>query len=222
MPPFLLSWLLDLVPSLLVVTVTAFVLPPRTLFDWHPLLVVVGGMLIMPWAIRALDRDMSWMTHKQRASKIQWHWILQLAGTVCIALGATAVFMNKNFYGKPHFATWHGLMGLITVVFAILVTCAGFGIHWKFWPIGRLVNYGTARATHMYFGLGSILLGGVTTGLGLCSHWFNRQISSRVGERAVLGVTILFFVFALFPALRIMLQVFRIRFRQPAAKPNQF
>lgn len=70
MPPVLLSWLLDLAPSLLVITVTAFALPPRALFDWHPLLVVSGAMLIIPWAIRALDRDMSWMAQKPRPSKV--------------------------------------------------------------------------------------------------------------------------------------------------------
>ncbi|VDP73990.1 unnamed protein product [Echinostoma caproni] len=220
MPPVFLSWFLDLAPSILVLTVCTFVLPPRTLFDWHPLLVAIGGTLIMPWAIRALDRDMSWIAQKPRASKIQWHWVLQLFGATLICVGAAAVFVNKNLYGKPHYATWHGLLGLITVVFVLAVALAGFALHWKVWPIGHLVSHGTARVSHMYFGLGLISLIGVTTGFGLSSHWLTRQLSDWVGEGVASGLIIPLTGIAMFPAVRTLLQVCRYRFRQVATKPK--
>ncbi|KAJ3116504.1 hypothetical protein HDU96_009490 [Phlyctochytrium bullatum] len=51
-----------------------------------------------------------------KAEQIDLHASLAFAGVAVLALGFGMIFYNKSLNGSTHFATWHGLFGLIIFV----------------------------------------------------------------------------------------------------------
>ena len=47
---------------------------------------------------------------------MQLHWILNLTSTLAAAAGFGVIYLNKEMVGKKHFTTWHGRLGLATMV----------------------------------------------------------------------------------------------------------
>ena len=52
-------------------------------------------------------------------------------GVPCIALGTFAVWYNKILNGRPHFATWHGTIGIISVFWLMFQAFLGGGSVWS-------------------------------------------------------------------------------------------
>lgn len=106
------------------------------------------------------------------------HWLLQCVCVVCAALGLAAISYNKHLHGKAHFTSWHGLLGLLTVLVVGVQSVAALPLVYpslaKGWSLARLKRY------HAASGLLTHLLGSVSLLLGLSSAWF----SSAVGEHA--------------------------------------
>lgn len=116
------------------------------------------------------------------------HWILQCLCASCAVLGLAAISYNKHLNGKPHFTSWHGLLGLITVCVVGLQSLAAVPLIYhslaKGWSLAKLKRY------HAASGLVTYLLGSASLLLGLSSAWF----TAAVGESA-------WYLSALCPAL---------------------
>lgn len=116
------------------------------------------------------------------------HWLLQCLCVCCAALGLAAIVYNKHLNGKPHFTSWHGLLGLLTVCAAGAQSLAAVPLIYhslaKGWSLAKLKRY------HGASGLVTYLLGSGSLLLGLCSTWF----TGSVGESA-------WYLSALAPAL---------------------
>lgn len=52
----------------------------------------------------------------QRRSRLKLHLIFHCLAFVAAIAGLAVIVINKIRFGRPHFATWHGFLGLITVV----------------------------------------------------------------------------------------------------------
>jgi len=61
---------------------------------------------------------------------LQCHQIAMLAGLTSILLGTTAMLTYKGSHGAPHFTSWHGTFGLITVSWLVLQSALGAGSVW--------------------------------------------------------------------------------------------
>lgn len=102
------------------------------------------------------------------------HWILQGLCVSCAVLGLAAISYNKHLNGKPHFTSWHGLLGLLTVCVIGLQSLAAMPLIYhslaKGWSLAKLKRY------HATSGLVTYLLGSVSLILGLCSVWFTASV----------------------------------------------
>ncbi|KAM8917218.1 transmembrane reductase CYB561D2 isoform 1-T1 [Spinachia spinachia] len=113
------------------------------------------------------------LPHKTKARS---HWILQCLCVSCAALGLAAIVYNKHLNGKPHFTSWHGLLGLLAACVVALQSSAAVPLLYpslaKGWSLAKLKRY------HAAAGLVAYLLGSGSLLLGLRSAWF----SAAVGE----------------------------------------
>lgn len=102
------------------------------------------------------------------------HWILQCLCVSSALLGLAAISYNKHLNGKPHFTSWHGLLGVLTVCAVGLQSLAAVPLIYhslaRGWSLAKLKRYhaATGLVTHL-LGSGSLLL-------GLCSGWFSASV----------------------------------------------
>lgn len=102
------------------------------------------------------------------------HWVLQCLCVCCAVLGLAAISYNKHLHGKPHFTSWHGLLGLLTVCAVSVQSLAAVPLIYhslaKGWSLAKLKRY------HAASGLITYLLGSGSLLLGLCSAWFTAAV----------------------------------------------
>lgn len=111
------------------------------------------------------------INHKQR---VQFHLYLQIAGILCTSIGFVAIYVNKNLAGKHHFKSYHGICGLIMMIFVCLVGVGGCLCYYSF----RLRSYIRPVLLKIYHSFGGILalvVGDLTVILGFYSHWFEKN-----------------------------------------------
>ncbi|CAM9359323.1 unnamed protein product, partial [Bubo scandiacus] len=100
--------------------------PGSSLFSWHPLLMALAFSFLMTEALLIFSPETSLLRSFSRKVKVRAHWALQLLALLCALLGLGIITYNKHLNGKAHFVTWHGLTGLLTVLYAS-GQCAGGG-----------------------------------------------------------------------------------------------
>ncbi|XP_072928647.1 transmembrane reductase CYB561D2 [Hemitrygon akajei] len=150
--------------------------PGTSLFSWHPFLMALAFSFIMTQAILLFSPESSLILSYSRKIKVRSHWVLQGLATVCAILGLTIISYNKYLNDKPHFTSWHGLIGLATVVYVCLQSTGGVTLLYpklmRKWSLAKLKLY------HATSGLVGYLLGCTSLLLGMCSEWFTGTVAS--------------------------------------------
>lgn len=107
-------------------------------------------------------------------TKLDAHFILQVAASLCALAGFVIVFVHKSNIGKYHFKTFHGIFGLAALV-CVLVTSI-FGNLTKFaTSLRHLMRPASLKIVHAALGLINYKLFVVTSILGLYSGWFMKH-----------------------------------------------
>lgn len=129
----------------------------------------------MTEALLTFSPESSLLRPFSRKAKIRFHWALQLLALICAGLGLAFISYNKYINGKAHFATWHSLTGLLTVLYATLQCMGGLALLYpkliKNWTLAKLKLY------HATSGLIGYLLGCASLMLGMCSLWFTTSVT---------------------------------------------
>ncbi|XP_071351052.1 transmembrane reductase CYB561D2 [Trachinotus anak] len=148
--------------------------PGTSLFSWHPFLMTLAFSFFMTEAILLFSPHGSPVKRLPHKTKGRVHWILQCLCVSCAVLGLAAISYNKHLNGKPHFTSWHGLLGLLTVCVAGLQSLAAVPLIYhslaKGWSLAKLKRY------HAASGLVTYLLGSISLLFGLCSAWFTASV----------------------------------------------
>uniref|UniRef100_A0A3Q1I1P0 ascorbate ferrireductase (transmembrane) n=1 Tax=Anabas testudineus TaxID=64144 RepID=A0A3Q1I1P0_ANATE len=141
--------------------------PGSSLFSWHPVF-----MTLAPYSSSPPTAPSSKDFHTRLKGRA--HWILQCLCVSCLVLGLAAISYNKHLNGKPHFTSWHGLLGLLTVCVVGLQSMGAVPLIYhslaKGWSLAKLKRY------HATSGLVTYLLCSVSLLLGLCSAWFTASV----------------------------------------------
>ncbi|XP_067254898.1 cytochrome b561 domain-containing protein 2 [Chanodichthys erythropterus] len=163
---------------------TVLAKPGSSLFSWHPFLMTLGFSFLMTEAVLLFNPYSSPVRKLKHKTKGRLHWILQCLSLCCATAGLCAIVYNKNLNDKPHFTSWHGLVGVITVAAVGLQSLGGLPLLYpkvaKGWSLAKLKRY------HATSGLLTYLLGSFSLFLGLCSSWFSTGVSGSVWYLAVL------------------------------------
>ncbi|XP_045166556.2 probable transmembrane reductase CYB561D1 isoform X2 [Mercenaria mercenaria] len=124
------------------------------------------------------NRESSIFVNVTRPTKVLIHQVLNIVAVTCAILGFIVIYYNKSLNDKPHFTSWHGLLGLITV---ICVTVQSFGgdvvkYEWLRKILGVKLSSGTLKIYHATSGLVVFTLVVTTMMLALYSTWFTSQV----------------------------------------------
>ncbi|XP_030061478.1 transmembrane reductase CYB561D2 [Microcaecilia unicolor] len=164
-----------LVALTLTVCVTVIARPGSSIFSWHPFLMALAFSFFMTEAVLVFSPESSLVRSFSRKIRVRIHWAVQLLTLFCALLGLAIISYNKHINSKPHFVTWHGLIGLITVLFIGLQCVAGTTLLYpkllKNWSLAKLKTY------HATSGLVGYLLGCCSLFLGMCSLWFTASVT---------------------------------------------
>lgn len=111
-----------------------------------------------------------------RKLQVRSHWILQLLMIVCSLGGLLAIYLSKEERGKPHYTSWHGLLGLITVISCCAQALAGVVL---IYPsiIKRFVSLAQAKIYHSVYGLFNYTLVTIVFNLAMRSNWAVKNIT---------------------------------------------
>jgi hypothetical protein len=142
-----------------------------TYFSWHPTLMAAAFTFLAAEGVLALSRNNSLLgTSSSRTSKVTGHLLMMLGAAACAVLGFLAIYLTKNKYGKPHFATPHGLIGCATAGYILVQTCAGLGLFFGIVPR-------SAARVHGFSGTFLMLMGTLTVLGGVNSDWFQEHVT---------------------------------------------
>lgn len=148
--------------------------PGSSLFSWHPFFMTLAFSFFMTEAILLFSPHGSPIKRFSHKTKGRVHWILQCLSVSCAVLGVAAICYNKHLHGKPHFTSWHGLLGLLTVCVVGLQSVAAVPLIYhslaKGWSLAKLKRY------HAASGLITYLFGSASLLLGLSSGWFTASV----------------------------------------------
>jgi cytochrome b-561 domain-containing protein 2 len=124
------------------------------------------------------NRESSLFVNVARPTKVLIHQVLNMAAVVCAILGFTVIYYNKSINDKPHFTTWHGLLGLITVIYITAQSLGGDVVkyEWLRRILGVRMSLGKLKIYHATSGLVAFTLVVTTMMLALYSTWFTSQV----------------------------------------------
>lgn len=139
------------------------------LFSYHPILMSTTLVLLAIGitTLQPLPRNAT-----EKSKGLTRHQLYQIPAILLAVIGASIMYANKANHGAEHYTTYHGKMGLATLLFVLGVASAGsatvyapflFGGEAKaksFWKVHRLGGYAT---------LALVL---ITASLGTHSDWF--------------------------------------------------
>lgn len=132
--------------------------------------------------------------------RVRYHWIFQITTIACTIIGFIVVFVNKNIHSKHHFKSWHGIIGLITVILTVSASIGGLLTLYS----SALKNYlspSVNKLFHTAAGIITFVFGSVTILLGLYTGWFKRNSTE--------ATQVLCFVIVSFTALLTLVQPIR-------------
>ncbi|CAH8670899.1 unnamed protein product [Schistosoma haematobium] len=90
-----------------------------------------GFLLFMLNGINVLS-ERAFGVLKSRSEKIKAHWLLESLSVLFIFIGFLGIYANKILDGKPHFTTWHGFLGAVTVFYSVFQLFMGLLLHFNY------------------------------------------------------------------------------------------
>ena len=150
---------------------------PVTWFMWHPILMIIA---YVPLALNAI------LIKKVGGyQNTKTHGILMFLSTLLTIGSLYVIYTNKAKYNKPHFTSWHGLVGIIDLGIFYVVQYVGFlGLHPDF---GFLRTNKTVRFLHKWAGKAALTIGLFSMIMGF------RQLERSLIIQVLFSIPLLFF-----------------------------
>jgi len=149
--------------------------PASSLFSYHPSAMIIMVFLAFEGILNFRSFPPKW--------RINLHGLFLGIGLTFGIGGLYAIYRNKNLQGKEHFTTWHGLLGLISLL--LMIGQGLGGVLAKYSGIRRVgdilkkasMSPGLLKKGHRLNGRVLVPLLATTASLGICSNWFSAVTS---------------------------------------------
>ncbi|KAG7196779.1 hypothetical protein KM043_013117 [Ampulex compressa] len=109
-----------------VIYIIALAFGNYSFFSWHPICISLGVGLFITEAVFGISGEAYLISKLPRRKRVTLHWILHSVGLGLLLIGFIIIVVNKVKHNKRHFVTPHAILGLITILLALLT--AAFGI----------------------------------------------------------------------------------------------
>jgi cytochrome b-561 domain containing protein 2 len=124
-------------------------------------------------AVLIFSKESSLFHNLSHHSKVQLHWIFNGCGIMCILVGGGIIYYHKEFKSRPHLTTWHGLIGFITIIYALIQFIGGHNLTILNNIASKFIPYRTRCMYHATSGTFMFVLACVSLSLGIFSNWFS-------------------------------------------------
>ena len=130
-------------------------------------------------AIMMFSPQSSLIQSAARATKVKFHWIIQILTIICSMAGFAAIYYNKDRFNKPHFTSVHSWFGMCSLILVSLQALQGVSVLYpKLSPIARKLKPSQLKQLHAVCGALIFFVVCVTFVLGFCSNWFTKTVNS--------------------------------------------
>ena len=109
-------------------------------------------------------------------AQVRLHWVTMALASIFGSLGVTVIYYNKNLNHKPHFTSWHGLVGVITMALFVTQALGGIIVLYPASILG-LVSRSNVKKFHVVSGCMAALLSYLSFFLAMYSNWFTSKFS---------------------------------------------
>ena len=79
-------------------------------------------------AVLVFSKESSLFVNMSGKTKVTFHWLFYSLGLVCILAGLAAIYYNKELNLREHFTTWHGKIGIFTILYTATQYLFGFNL----------------------------------------------------------------------------------------------
>jgi cytochrome b-561 domain-containing protein 2 len=134
------------------------------------------------------SQDSSLLMTLKHKTKVNIHWILNTLAVICILIAYICIYVNKEQNSKPHLVSWHGIFGLIAIVYACIQWFAGHFLTLLVERVRPIIPYSKLKRYHAFSGLLLYFFMSTALILGLFSNWFQTQNSSFIQYLCVVCV----------------------------------
>ncbi|ESW25186.1 hypothetical protein PHAVU_003G014600 [Phaseolus vulgaris] len=171
---------------------------PIKIFNLHPLLMVIGFILVGGEAIMIYKS----VLQKRRSMKVV-HLLLHLVALVAGVLGIIAVFKSKKDAGLPDMYTLHSWLGMSAICLFALQYIMGFFSY--FFPGAEMSTRASLLPWHRFLGMAIFLLAVCTAETGLLQYFQFLHLFRSQEALIVNSTALLLFLYALFVTLSVIL-----------------
>ena len=156
--------------------------------DWE-FFVLFQFVTFMFEGLLVFNRESSLLISASRETKVLVHWVLQATAVICAILGFVVIFYNKYINDKPHFTTWHGLFGVITVIYIVIQSIGGSFVKYQFLRSLIRMRLADLKLYHATSGLIAFTLVTFTLMLAMYSIWFTSNVNEILWYACVMSVS---------------------------------
>lgn len=149
------------------------------LFQYHPVTMIISFVGLLPEITALTNVIRRQRSVGDREACIARHMYLSLLMKFFSIIGFIAITINKNRKGKHHYTTWHGKIGLATVVILVLQVIVGLVYYFRLFG-GGMQSAGKWRKVHKWLGISLLLAGSASMWLGMRTHFVERAVHSNL------------------------------------------
>lgn len=120
--------------------------------------------------------------------RVTAHWVVQAVALVFITIAQSAIYINKDNYGYPHYQSYHSLFGLVTYLLTLGATLGGALTKYSH-QLRSFVKPAMLKIGHGYAGVAVYVLAMSTIYLGINQTWTDSK-----DEQLKYGILIAFIV----------------------------
>jgi cytochrome b-561 domain-containing protein 2 len=133
------------------------------------------------------------LTSAEKSRGLRLHRYAHGLGLCAATAGFSIIYCTKEIYNKPHLATWHGMIGLMGIIWMsvqavmgnLLIFCPGL--------FGGPTQVRQYYRMHRVFGYGAVVTMWGATALGMMSNWMLRHLNYpwlgwTLGALALIGL----------------------------------
>jgi len=154
--------------------------PGSNLFSWHPFLMTLSMFLLMNEAVLLFSSSWSLLPKKyHRSHHMNSHIVLEVMSLIAVLLGFFSIYLNKNNHGKPHFTSWHGILGLVQIVMICGQVLVGTFAKYRILPI-KPYPAAKLKTAHGMIGISIIILASFNLISGWYTAWFVNNSSNMM------------------------------------------
>jgi cytochrome b-561 domain containing protein 2 len=139
------------------------------------------------------------MSHQKRVTT---HWVLQSIAMVMVTIGQSAIYVNKELNGWPHFTSTHSLFGLATFMLAFGATLGGTLTKYSF-QLRSFVKPAMLKVGHGFAGITVYVMAVATIFLGLNQSW--TDFGDMQLKFAILGAFIVTTIYVISKSFKVTL-----------------